>query len=161
MPDVKKELGEFTSSGLVTLTGLVEQRKAPSYLAASDILVSPHVPNEDGSRFFGSPTKLFEYMAMGKGIVASELEQIGDILNPGLRVNDSKVNAIKLKKNMLAVLTTPGDVDSLISGIKYLVENKEICEMMGRNARKKVLENFTWDHHVSKILDALYKFKVL
>jgi glycosyltransferase involved in cell wall biosynthesis len=161
MPDVKKELGEFTSSGLVTLTGLVEQRKAPSYLAASDILVSPHVPNEDGSRFFGSPTKLFEYMAMGKGIVASELEQIGDILNPGLRVNDSKVNAIKLKKNMLAVLTKPGDVDSLISGIKYLVENKEICEMMGRNARKKVLENFTWDHHVSKILDALYKFKVL
>jgi len=44
-----------------------------------DILLSPHVPLEDGKRpFFGSPTKLFEYMAMGNGIVASRLGQIGE-----------------------------------------------------------------------------------
>ena len=36
--------------------------------------------SEDGSEFFGSPTKLFEYMAMGKGIVASRLGQIGEVL---------------------------------------------------------------------------------
>ena len=48
------------------------------YPAACDILASPHVPNSDGTPFFGSPTKLFEYMAMGKGIVASDLDQIGE-----------------------------------------------------------------------------------
>jgi len=49
----------------VHLAGLVPQRAAPRFLAASDLLLSPHVGNADGSRFFGSPTKLFEYMAMG------------------------------------------------------------------------------------------------
>ena len=52
----------------------------PSLLDACDILVSPHVPLDAGAEFFGSPTKLFEYMAMGKGIVASRLGQIGEVL---------------------------------------------------------------------------------
>ncbi len=59
------------------------QSEAPTYLAISDIVVSPTVPNPDGSPFFGSPTKLFEYMAMGKPIVASDLDQIGEVLTPG------------------------------------------------------------------------------
>ena len=80
MNDVKEILGEFLSSSFVCLTGIVPQKDAPKYLVASDILVSPHIPNADGSRFFGSPTKLFEYMAMGKAIIASDLEQIGEIL---------------------------------------------------------------------------------
>ncbi len=67
----------------VIFTGLVAQEEGPSYLAACDILVSPHVPNADGTPFFGSPTKLFEYMAMGRGIVASDLDQIGEVLRHG------------------------------------------------------------------------------
>ena len=42
----------------VRFTGLVEQREGPAHLAACDILVSPHVPNADGSPFLGSPTQL-------------------------------------------------------------------------------------------------------
>src|SRR5260370_1041685 len=52
----------------------------PKWVDACEILLSPHVPLEDGSEFFGSRTKLFEYMAMGKGIVASRLGQIGEVL---------------------------------------------------------------------------------
>ena len=63
--------------------GLVAQEEGPHYLAACDMLASPHVRNPDGTPFFGSPTKLFEYMAMGKGIVASDLDQIGEVLRHG------------------------------------------------------------------------------
>ena len=70
------ERGEVSDS--VVYAGSVPQSEAPTYLAACDILISPHVPNTDGTPFFGSPTKLFEYMAMGKGIVASRLNQIQD-----------------------------------------------------------------------------------
>ncbi|HEU4403535.1 MAG TPA: glycosyltransferase, partial [Candidatus Polarisedimenticolia bacterium] len=65
------------ASGAAIFTGLVPQAEGPAHLATMDVLVAPHVPNLDGTRFFGSPTKLFEYMAMGRGIVASRLEQIG------------------------------------------------------------------------------------
>ena len=51
----------------VIFTGPVEHGEVPALLDACDILASPHVPLTDGSEFFGSPTKLFEYMAMGKG----------------------------------------------------------------------------------------------
>ena len=46
------------------------------------------------SRFFGSPTKIFEYMAMGGGIVASDLEQIGEVLSPALRVADLRARRL-------------------------------------------------------------------
>jgi glycosyltransferase involved in cell wall biosynthesis len=156
MPDVKKELGEFATSRFITLTGLVEQSKAPLHLAASDILISPHVANEDGSRFFGSPTKLFEYMAMGKGIVASELEQIGDILSPGLRINKNIENNSNVDTEMVAVLTTPGNVDELVYGIRFLVEQPDLCAMLGENARRKVLSHYTWRHHVEAIISGLH-----
>jgi hypothetical protein len=52
----------------------------PAYLDACDILASPHVPSIDESEFFGSPTKLFEYLAMEKGIVASRLGQVGEVI---------------------------------------------------------------------------------
>ena len=48
--------------------------------ATSDVLVSPHVANADGTPFFGSPTKIFEYMGLGKPIVASDLNQIGEVI---------------------------------------------------------------------------------
>ena len=85
MAETRRILAEVPPH-LYTLTGLVPQAEAPQHLAASDVLVSPHVPNADGSRFFGSPTKLFEYMAMAKPIVASRLDQIADVLDPGLDV---------------------------------------------------------------------------
>ncbi|HEX9701315.1 MAG TPA: glycosyltransferase, partial [Rhodospirillales bacterium] len=63
-----------------TIAGLIDQEETPLHLAASDILVSPHVPNPDGSRFFGSPTKLFEYLAAGRPTISSDIGQISDIL---------------------------------------------------------------------------------
>src|SRR5207237_125725 len=76
---------------------LVPQDDGPEHLAAADLLVSPHVTNPDGTPFFGSPTKLFEYMAMGRPIVASDLEQIGQTLEHG----------------RTAWLVPPGDVEAL------------------------------------------------
>ncbi|MEE9557835.1 MAG: glycosyltransferase, partial [Candidatus Adiutricales bacterium] len=68
MPQVKSEINSFNIADNVTLTSIVPQEEGPAHLAACNLLASPHVPNLDGTPFFGSPTKLFEYMAMGKGI---------------------------------------------------------------------------------------------
>ncbi len=100
--------------------------------------MSPHIPNADGSRFFGSPTKLFEYMAAGKAIVASDLDQIGEVLADGA-----------------AVLVEPGSVDSLVRALRELAGDPERRATLGRAARERVLARYTWRHHVRAILDRL------
>jgi glycosyltransferase involved in cell wall biosynthesis len=139
MPDVRAAIARHGIDDLVTLTGIVPQADGPRYLAACDILASPHVPNADGSPFFGSPTKLFEYMAMGKGIVASELDQIGEILEHG----------------RAAVMVTPGDADALAAGLRALVHDPERRAALGREARRLAVERHSWRSHAARIVDAL------
>jgi glycosyltransferase involved in cell wall biosynthesis len=154
MASVRREL-EGPAAGFVTLTGLVPQADAALHLAAADVLASPHVANADGSPFFGSPTKLFEYMAMEKAIVASDLDQIGDVLHPALDLRAVPDAPPGPQDDRLAVLTTPGDEAQLAEAIRFLAEQPAWRTSLGRNARARVLERYTWRHHVTKILERL------
>jgi glycosyltransferase involved in cell wall biosynthesis len=136
MPEVKATLARDQVADKVVLTGLVPQVEAPALLNACDLYVSPHVPNDDGSRFFGSPTKLFEYMALGRGIVASSLDQIGEVL----------------RHDETALLVPPGDQDALVAGIVALARDKEKRDRLGRAARAVVEEKHTWRANVRSLL---------
>jgi glycosyltransferase involved in cell wall biosynthesis len=155
MPVVREILGGEVAAEFVTLTGLVAQAEAPEYLAASDVLLSPHVANADGSRFFGSPTKLFEYMAMGKAIVASDLEQIGKVLKASLRSSSLPTNEPTAHETALAVLFPPGDVTALVDSIKFAVDRPAWRATLGGNARTEALAKYTWAHHTGAILEHL------
>ena len=139
MPQVKENLAKYQVMDVSILTGLIPQSEGPVHLAACDILASPHVPNPDGTPFFGSPTKLFEYMAMGKGIVASDLDQIGEVL----------------KHDYSAWLVKPGDVESLTNGLKVLIDDKAKREKLGQAAEEEVVEKYTWRIHTQRIIDKL------
>ncbi|HUD73139.1 MAG TPA: glycosyltransferase family 4 protein, partial [Dongiaceae bacterium] len=120
-------------------TGMVPQEEGPEHLAAMDILVAPHVANADGTRFFGSPTKLFEYLAMGRAIVASRLEQIGDLLEDGRS----------------AVLVPPGDEAALARSIVALLDDPARRASLGAAAREVALARHTWEAHVRGITERL------
>jgi glycosyltransferase involved in cell wall biosynthesis len=122
----------------VIFTGHVEHQRVPALLDACDILLSPHVPLEDGSEFFGSPTKLFEYMAMEKGIVASRLGQIGDVLT------DEET----------ALLVEPGNARELGEAILRLSASRELRERLGAAARSAAVAEHTWRHNAQMVLDA-------
>ena len=139
MPHVRRILHEGGAGDRVVFTGLVPQQDGPSYLAACDILVSPHVPNPDGTPFFGSPTKLFEYMAMGKPIVASDLEQIGEVLRHG----------------RTAWLVPPGNADALASGLRRLLDDPALREALGAAARREVVARYTWREHTRRTIERL------
>jgi len=149
MGEVRETLRD--AGDVVTFTGLVAQGEAPALLAASDVLVSPHVPNPDGSPFFGSPTKLFEYMAAGKGIVASDLDQIGEILAGSLDVAALPGGPPGDPATEPALLVRPGSVDDLATGIRFLVDRPDWRAALGRNARALVLARYTWTRHVDAI----------
>ena len=120
------------------LAGAVAHERVPPLLDACDVLVSPHVPLEDGSEFFGSPTKLFEYMAMGKAIVASRLGQIGDVLHD----------------NETALLVEPGNAQELSGAIMRLSQSRELRQRLGAAARREAVEHHTWKRNAACVLDA-------
>ena len=139
MAAVRRILVEGGAMKVAVFTGLVPQEHGPEYLAACDILSSPHVRNPDGTPFFGSPTKLFEYMAMGRGIVASNLEQIGEVLDHG----------------RTAWLVPPGDVDALASGLKRLIDEPGLRAALGVEARHEVVERYSWREHTRRTIERL------
>jgi glycosyltransferase involved in cell wall biosynthesis len=126
-------------SGRVLLTGVVAHARAVEMLACCDVCVSPHVPNPDGTAFFGSPTKMFEYMGLGRAIVASDLDQIGEVLEHG----------------RTALLTPPGDVPAAASAVARLLNDEALRARLGEAALEEAVQCHSWDAHVGKILRAL------
>jgi glycosyltransferase involved in cell wall biosynthesis len=141
--EVQRIVGAAGKEQQVIFTGHVEHERVPALLDACDILLSPHVPLEDGSEFFGSPTKLFEYMAMGKGIVASRLGQIGEVL-----VDEET-----------ALLTEPGDARQLADAILRLSRSRELRERLGAAARGAAIAEHTWKHNAQRVLDAYVSWR--
>jgi glycosyltransferase involved in cell wall biosynthesis len=131
--EMRSALATYEKTGKVIFTGSLPRDKVAEYLDAADILVSPHIPMADGSRFFGSPTKLFEYMAMGKSIVASRLEQLAEVL----------------EHDRTAWLVTPGDVDELAEAILRLALDPAKRAALGAAARRAAIERHSWARNVS------------
>jgi glycosyltransferase involved in cell wall biosynthesis len=122
-----------------TFSGSISHEKVPAHLDACDILASPHVPSTDGSEFFGSPTKLFEYLAMGKGIVASRLGQVGEVIIDGEN----------------GLLVEPGDAGALARAIERLAVDGELRARLGAAARETAIEGYTWRHNAARVFDAI------
>ena len=135
-PRVERRIAEAGAADRTVFTGRVAHDDVPAYLDACDMLLSPHVEMPDGSAFFGSPTKLFEYMAMEKPIAASRLGQIGDVVEDGVS----------------GLLLAPGDVDQLVAAIEKLARDPEIRARLGRAARQTVIANFTWRRNAERVV---------
>ncbi|WP_052014821.1 methyltransferase domain-containing protein [Desulfovibrio sp. X2] len=133
----------------VTCTGRVPQAEGARLYRAADIFVSPHSRNMASTPFFGSPTKLFEYMGMGGGIVASDLEQIGQVLRPAFL--HTEISASPDVADERAVLCPPGDVAAFVDAVCALAENPALSEALGRNARAAAAGEFSWERHVTRL----------
>ena len=133
--DVRNLVSDRNLQNRVLLPGLIDRSKVPNFLNCCKVLVSPQRPNLDGSPFFGSPTKLFEYMASKTPIVASNLDQISEILSH--------------EKN--ALLFNPNDPNSLAKSIRQVLSNSELAKTLSENAFQLVSTQFTWKKHVERI----------
>lgn len=123
----------------VSLPGLVPHAQMPRYLAACDILVSPHGRQADGGEFFGSPTKLFEYMAAGRPIVASAVGQIAEAL----------------EDEQSALLIPPEDADALCQAIVRLVDDACLRVRLARAGRWAAERHHTWRQNADRVLTSL------
>jgi glycosyltransferase involved in cell wall biosynthesis len=138
-PQVREEMNALALGGRVLMAGLRDRPDALSLLAACDVCVSPHIPNPDGSPFFGSPTKLFEYMGLRKAIVASNLDQIGEVL----------------EHEETALLCEPGDVEQAAAAVSQLLANRGLADRLANAAFERVASEYTWAAHARRVLEAI------
>jgi len=149
-PQLDAEVERHGLNDRVRRVGRVPQHEGARLLKACDLYVSPHNSHMVDGKFFGSPTKIFEYMAMGGGIVASDLEQIGEVLSPALRPPDLARPDLTVA-DQRSVLCTPGSVDEFVAGVVGLARRPDVADALGRNARQAVADHYSWRQHVSRL----------
>jgi glycosyltransferase involved in cell wall biosynthesis len=132
-----QKIKESQSLTNVLFVGHREQKEVPEYLACADVLLLPNVPLSVESEHYTSPIKMFEYMASGKPVVASDLPSIREVLN---------------EKN--SILVKPADATDLIRGINEALENPIHTREITREALMNV-ENYTWIKRAERIISYL------
>ena len=156
--EVIKLAQKLISNGELSLPGVVDHATILKYLVASDILVAPTVRNPDRSPFFGSPTKLFEYLASGKPVIASTIGQVKDIFSDCRNIEVLTANNDpSMPLDEFGIGIEPGSVDQLTQAIQYAVDHPDWRSIAGENARRIALERYTWAQHFAKIDGCLEK----
>jgi len=135
---IEQKIGQFEN---VRFAGVIPFEDIARKLSICDILLSPHGKTPDGARFFGSPTKLFEYMAMAKPVVANE-----EIFEHN--------NVLKESKGGILV---PYDPEHFANAINALLDNPDEAKEMGRNGLVWVTKNRSYETLAKQIEKAYYK----
>jgi glycosyltransferase involved in cell wall biosynthesis len=135
----EKKISEKGLADSFIFTGHVQHIDIPKYISVMDITIAPHDRNSFKSigGFHGSPLKIFEYMAMGKPVIATPIGQIKDII----------------EDNISGRLIYSDQVEELKNAVIRLYEDKDYRDTLGKNARKVVMDNYTWEINARKIED--------
>ena len=125
---------EYDISNLL-LAGRRSREEVPYYLKSADVLVLPNKSGDKMSEQYTSPLKLFEYMASGVPIVASDLPSLREVL--------SEQNSFLVK---------PNSPPSLAKGIQAVLADGVLAERFARQALIEV-KKYTWEKRAERIID--------
>jgi glycosyltransferase involved in cell wall biosynthesis len=117
----------------VTLTGPVGRDLIYDHIDAFDVALQPHVTD------YASPMKIFEYLALGKCVVAPDLENIREILTHGRD----------------GLLFRAGDAADMAHAIELLVGDPSRIHAMGAAARRTIEERrYYWVENARRAIAA-------
>jgi glycosyltransferase involved in cell wall biosynthesis len=129
---LRRQAEELKISERLTVTGPVDRERLPGLLSLVDIALQP------GATDYASPLKLFEYMAAGRAIVAPNLPNIREILDPSC-----------------AELFDPADPDAFKAAVLRLARDEGYRLRLGAAARRRIAERgYTWRDNARRILEA-------
>jgi glycosyltransferase involved in cell wall biosynthesis len=125
--------GELGLTDRVRFTGQVPRDRVPQLLEQADVVVMPHTSTPLSERH-ASPLKLFEYMAAGRPIVASDLQAVREVLRDGEN----------------SCLVRAADPDALASGIAKVLSDVDASERIARTAFSDA-SDYTWDRRAERL----------
>ncbi len=135
LPEFKKYCASKVYRDRILILGHKKHEEIPLYLKVADFLVLPNSAKEHISKYNTSPLKLFEYMASGNPIIASDLPSLREVLN---------------EENAFFVI--PDDAASLGKDIDYVNSHNEEARAKAQKALSDV-KTFTWEIRSRNILE--------
>jgi glycosyltransferase involved in cell wall biosynthesis len=129
--------GDLGVLGRLQLVGFLPHAEVADALAGASVAVVP-LPDNPMARYFTSPLKLFEYMAAGLPIVASDLPALREVLRPDEN----------------ALLVPPDDSEALADAIGRLLADRELADRLRRQAHADVQDR-TWAARAANMLSFL------
>jgi glycosyltransferase involved in cell wall biosynthesis len=130
LPAVRARAAALGVEDRLTVTGVVAGAEIPGWVAAFDVALQPALTP------YASPLKLFEYMILGRAVVAPDTPNIREVLTAG---HD-------------ALLFTPEAPAALERAILALCEDAGLRARLGRQARRTILEHpYTWAHNAARV----------
>lgn len=133
---VVSDLIERGLSGSFHVTGAIPPDEVPRMLASFDAALAPYTAQEG---FYFSPLKVYEYMASGLPVIASEVGQLTNLIEHGVN----------------GLLCPPGDSRALADALTMLHDQPSVRCHLGERARRTVLNNHTWVATVRRILSLI------
>lgn len=130
LPELKKEVHNASLQERIRFLGRVSRKEIIELYRNATIFAFP-------SYYEGLPGSLLEAMACELPIVATEVMGNIDLI-------DHNINGI---------LVPPKNPVALMDSIIELLEQTELCERLGKNAREKVIQLFTWNTVSNRILN--------
>lgn len=124
--EAKPYLKEFWRDN-IRVVGFV--RHPENYLNQATVHVFP-------SQWEGSAKVTYEAAACALPQITTR--EAGDVVRDGVE----------------GMIVKPGDVNAVAAALEHLYHNPDIVEQMSAAARRRVVENFTWDHFRARLLDA-------
>ncbi len=124
--EAKPFLKEFWRDN-IRVVGFV--RDPENYLSQGTIHIFP-------SQWEGSAKVTYEAAACGLPQITTR--EAGDVVRNGVE----------------GIIVKPGDVNAVATALEHLYRHPEIVEEMSNAARRRVVENFTWDHFRTRLLNA-------
>ncbi len=130
-PAIEIAAKESGVQDIVRITGAVKRTEVVDHIAALDVALQP------AATLYASPMKIFEYLAMGKPVVAPRQTNILEILSEGRN----------------AKLFRPGEPLDMMRAVDELLATPSLIRRMGAEARRTVFERrFLWTENAQRAI---------
>lgn len=134
VPGLRRQARALGIEKAVIFTGAVAQDEVPAHLAALDIAVQPDVTS------YASPIKLFEYLAIGRAVVAPDRPNIREVIEEGVS----------------GLLFPPRDWEALGSVLAELLDDAEARHSLGEGAAARIEQGgYRWVDNARRVLEAV------
>ncbi|MBX7107191.1 MAG: glycosyltransferase family 4 protein [Chitinophagales bacterium] len=131
---LREEITNYPAWSKVTEHGFMSRLQVKQTLSACKAgLVLLH-PAENYIEAY--PVKMFEYMAAGIPVVASDFPSWKEIVN----------------RHQCGICVDPLNIHAIADAINYLKNNDAIAQQMGRNGRKAIESTYNWEQEERKLI---------